>query len=161
MALGNLHDCRRRTTARRRGPAQARHMNGQKRSGRPDDVGSAAGTPERWSPPLRGDLGHVLGGWALGSLDDVELDAVALGERLESGALDRGMVDEAVLLLVITGDEAEALRVVEPFHGAGRTHCDTPVMFVLWSECEIRTYRLQRDRDHCPHEGLRARDSRR
>src|ERR671937_554339 len=68
------------------------------------------------------ELLDVLGGRALLALHDVELHALALGERLEPRALDGRVMHEAVLLAVVARDEAEALRVVEPLHGAGRTH---------------------------------------
>src|ERR1044071_1788509 len=70
-------------------------------------------------------LGHVLRGGSLLSLHDLELDALAFGEGLESAALNGGVVHEAILLTVLGRDEAEALRVVEPLHGASRTHCPT------------------------------------
>src|SRR6266699_3940167 len=53
------------------------------------------------------------------SLHDVELDPLALGERLEPLCLDRGVVHEAVLLAVLGRDETKALRVVEPLHDSG------------------------------------------
>src|SRR5215212_3034237 len=68
----------------------------------------------------------VLGGRALLALHDVELDGLALGEGLEAVALNGRVMDEAVLLAVRGGDEAEALGVVEPLHGAGRTHGVAP-----------------------------------
>src|SRR5690606_41290948 len=68
------------------------------------------------------DADDVLSLRALRLLDDVELDPVALGEGPEAGALDRRVVDEAVLRSVLRGDEAEALLVVEPLHGSGGTH---------------------------------------
>src|SRR5690348_17401487 len=46
-------------------------------------------------------------------LHDLELDLVALGERLESRSLDRAVVHEHVGA-TFTRDEAETLRVVEP-----------------------------------------------
>src|SRR5262249_460824 len=67
-------------------------------------------------------LGHVLRGGAFLTLHDVELDALAFGEGLEAATLDRGVVDEAILLSLFRRDEAEGLRIVEPLDGAGRTH---------------------------------------
>src|SRR2546423_1610888 len=64
----------------------------------------------------------VLGGRALLALHDVELHLLTLGERLEAAALDGGVMDEAVLLPVGGGDEPEALLIIEPLDGAGRTH---------------------------------------
>src|SRR5262249_18800466 len=54
---------------------------------------------------------------ALRPTGDVELDPFALGERLETLALDRREVHEHVLAARL-GDEAKALRLVEPLHGA-------------------------------------------
>ena len=54
---------------------------------------------------------------ALGALDDVELHALVLVERAVAVGLDGGVVDEHVLPAV-HGDEAVALLVVEPLHGA-------------------------------------------
>src|SRR5690348_16972306 len=71
---------------------------------------------------MASEADDVLGGGALLPLHDVELDALALGERLEAGLLDRRVVDEAVLLAVLGRDEPEALAVVEPLHGAGGAH---------------------------------------
>src|SRR5689334_17878104 len=71
---------------------------------------------------LAAELDDVLSGRALGALDHVELHGLALGEGLEAVTLDGGVMHEAILLAVRGGDEAEALGVVEPLHGAGRTH---------------------------------------
>src|SRR5262245_16078268 len=78
------------------------------------------------SSSINSGLRHVLGRGALGALDDVELHRVTLGEGLETVALDRAVVHEAVFLAAVGGDEAETLRVVEPLHLAGRTHIPTP-----------------------------------
>src|SRR3569833_4478675 len=71
---------------------------------------------------LAADLRHVLGGGALLALHDFELNALAFGKRLEALALDRRVMHEAILLAVLGRDESKALRVVESFHGTGRTH---------------------------------------
>src|ERR1043165_3818628 len=76
---------------------------------------------------LLGDLDDVLRRRTLLALDDRELHPLALGERTEALVLNRRMMDEAVLLAVLWGDEAEALGVVEPLHRAGRTHSTTPL----------------------------------
>src|SRR3954469_24908335 len=68
-------------------------------------------------PRLVADLGDVLRRWSLLALDDVELHLFPFGQRLEAAALDGGVMHEAVLLAIRWGDEAKALRVVEPFHG--------------------------------------------
>src|SRR5215208_8215669 len=65
---------------------------------------------------------HILRGRTLLALHHVELDPLALGERLEALPLDGRVVDEAVLLAVIARDEAKALRIVEPLDGASHTH---------------------------------------
>jgi len=67
-------------------------------------------------------LCDVLRRWTFLSFDDVELYSVPLCEGFETVPRDRAVVNEAVLLPVIGGDEAEALRIVEPFYLAGRTH---------------------------------------
>src|SRR5260370_20113525 len=66
-------------------------------------------------------LDDVLSRWALLTLYDVELDPLAFGERLEALCLDRGVVHEAVLLAILTRDETETLRVVEPLHDPSDT----------------------------------------
>src|SRR5262245_8364981 len=53
---------------------------------------------------------------ALGSLDDVELDTVTLGQAAESLGLNRREMNEHVLAVLLR-DEAKALGVVEPLHG--------------------------------------------
>src|SRR4029453_5237782 len=60
------------------------------------------------------DVGRLL---ALRAVDDVELDRLALREGLVPLALDRGEVDEHVVL-PLARDEPEALLVAEPLHGA-------------------------------------------
>src|SRR5574341_887919 len=55
---------------------------------------------------------------ALGALVDVELHLLPLGEAAEPFGLDGGVVTEDVAAAAVLGDEAEALRVVEPLHGA-------------------------------------------
>ncbi len=72
-----------------------------------------------------GDLDDVLRRGALLAVHDVELHAIPLSERLESAPLDRREMDETVLLTLFGGDEAEALRVVEPLDLSGSTHSRT------------------------------------
>src|SRR3970040_2156600 len=71
---------------------------------------------------LRAHHSHVVRRRALLALHDVELDCVAFLQGLETVPLNGRVVDEAVLLAVIAGDETEALALVEPLHLAGRTH---------------------------------------
>jgi hypothetical protein len=54
---------------------------------------------------------------ALGSLDDVELDLIALFEALVPLALNGAVVNEDVRPAV-TAEEAVSLCVVKPFYGA-------------------------------------------
>src|SRR5215207_6722484 len=54
----------------------------------------------------------VLRGQPLVPRDEVELDGLTLGERLEAVALDGAVMHERVLLAAVGGDETEALRVV-------------------------------------------------
>src|SRR3954453_23157431 len=49
-------------------------------------------------------------------------DARALGQRAVPVAVDARVMDEQVAAALVGGDEAEALVVAEPLHGAGR-HC--------------------------------------
>ena len=102
---------------------------------RKEERGPPLGEPR--SGPSRGGLAavglrHVLGGGTLLALHDVELHRLTLGEGLEARALDGRVVNEAVLLTVVGRDETKALRVVEPLHFAGRTHCRAPDL--MWSE---------------------------
>src|SRR5688572_16798598 len=60
-------------------------------------------------------------------VDDVELDLIALGQRLEAIALDRAEMNEAVLAAVLRRDESKTLGIIEPLHSALRTHCRNPL----------------------------------
>src|SRR5438445_2812119 len=61
----------------------------------------------------------VLGLQSLRPLRNLELHAVAFGERAEPVHLDGGVVDEHVLAALLR-DEAVPLAVVEPLHGTLR-----------------------------------------
>src|SRR5258708_15014001 len=98
----------------RRGP---RSRKPEKRKRRPPKRAPLGPTVPRW---LR-ELDDVLRRRALLALHDVELDALAFGERLEALRLDSGVMHEAVLLAVFGRDETKPLRVVEPLHGTGDT----------------------------------------
>src|SRR5215471_1710415 len=56
-------------------------------------------------------------------LNDLELDLVTFRERLETRAVDRAEMHEHIGT-TLARDEAEALRVVEPLHGAGDARHD-------------------------------------
>ena len=55
---------------------------------------------------------------ALLAFRHLELDALGLGQGLETAALDLRIMREEVLAAVIGGDEAEALALVEPLDDA-------------------------------------------
>src|SRR5687767_10272335 len=77
------------------------------------------------------DLGDVFRRRSLLTLHHVEFHPVPLGEGLEAVALDRRIVDEAILAAAVRGDEAEALRIVEPLHYALGTHHCTRLVKML------------------------------
>src|SRR5690348_8692873 len=77
---------------------------------------AAAGASPRLTRRL--DRDHVSCFETLRPVDRVELHLRALGERLETLAGDRGMVDEHVLATLSRGDEPIPLRIVEPLHGS-------------------------------------------
>src|SRR5687768_526527 len=85
---------------------------------------------------LSAELGDVLGRGALLALHDVEFNALALGQRLEAVALNGGVMNEAILLSVLGGDEAKALGVVEPLYFAGGTH----VRYILIQLCRSAVF---------------------
>ena len=58
---------------------------------------------------------NVRGLPALGSLHNVELHGLTFLQTLESTAVDRRVVHEDIFT-VLTRDEAEALRIIEPLH---------------------------------------------
>src|SRR2546421_6185722 len=74
-------------------------------------------------PSLGGSPGglerlDVRGRRALGALLGVVAHLGALGQRLEAAALDRVVVHEQILAVVIRRDESVALVVAEPLHGS-------------------------------------------
>lgn len=58
------------------------------------------------------------------SLNDLELDAVALIQRAKTAPVDRRVVDKYVSAIVL-GNKAITLLIVEPFHGTS-CHCGHP-----------------------------------
>src|ERR1044071_1385875 len=58
---------------------------------------------------------------ALGALHDVEFNGRAFRKRAEAAALDRRKMNKQIVA-ALAGDEAEALRVVEPLDGTGCFH---------------------------------------
>ncbi len=77
--------------------------------------GSSLKSVSRFCFLLRYD---VRGLRALLTLLQIELDALALSQGLEAATLNGAEVDEHVLSAIVLGDEAEALGLVEPLHGA-------------------------------------------
>src|ERR671923_2953082 len=65
----------------------------------------------------------VRGRRTLGALLGVVAHLRTLGQRLEAAALDRAVMHEHVLALVIRRNEAETLVVAEPLHGSCRHLC--------------------------------------
>src|SRR5207248_3450777 len=65
-------------------------------------------------------LAHVLGLQPLRTLHHFELHLLSFRQRTEPLRLDGRVVAEDVLASAILGDEAIALRVVEPLHGTSR-----------------------------------------
>jgi hypothetical protein len=73
------------------------------------------------------DFGHISGLLAFGTIDDLELDRLALFQRPEAIALDRREVNEDVSAAV-TFDETIAFGVVEPLDLACDTHLSFPAL---------------------------------
>ena len=71
------------------------------------------------------DDGYVFGRRALLTLDQVELDILALGQRAEALGLDGGVMHEDVAGFTL--DESETLGVVEPLDRSSEAlgHDDT------------------------------------
>ena len=78
---------------------------------------------QRAAPDLASDAARLRGGEITGSSlaalrDDFVLNALSLGQRLHSGTLDGGNVDEYVLRAVFGLDESKTLRRVEKFNSS-------------------------------------------
>src|SRR4029453_18561082 len=104
---------------------------------------------------LLAELDDVRGGGALGARNHVELHLLALGEALEPLARDGRVVDEAVLLAVLRGDEPEALGVVEPLHGTDGTHAESSFVMLVIGTRHSLAYRLPVLVTNRPHAGPR------
>jgi hypothetical protein len=77
----------------------------------------------------RADAGSLR---ALLALRDFELHALVLGERFKAAALDFLEMGKQVLAAVVGRDEAKALVLVKPFHGAGLgSHIVNPCRNIL------------------------------
>src|SRR5688500_19386401 len=74
---------------------------------------------------------NVFGSGALLAVDHVEFNRFAIVQGLEAAPLDRGVVNEAILLAAFRRDEAEALVRIEPLDGSFHTHNETPPDDVL------------------------------
>src|SRR6478609_10862744 len=102
---------RRRWSAPGRGGA--RKMRGPRRRS------AAPGAPTGRMRLVRSSLADVRRLQPLRALDDVELDPLPFLQGPEPVGVDGGVVDEDVLAALL-GDEAEALRIIEPLHGTRR-----------------------------------------
>jgi hypothetical protein len=78
------------------------------------------------TPLLRLDVGSLL---ALRAGRDLEAYALVLGQRLEAGGVDCRKVREHVFTAAVRGNEAETLRIVEPFNSTAR-HVVTPLKII-------------------------------
>jgi len=92
------------------------------------------------------------------TLHDVKLDRVTFGQRLETFALNRGVMDEHVVA-VFPRNEPETLAVVEPFDGTFR-HDPLPLLYwgksvplVRWPTWPVKQVDLFFE---CPMELIRA-----
>src|SRR5919204_1026019 len=78
-----------------------------------------------WALVGRGSkLRHRLGLRPFRSLNDFELDAVALIQRAKTASVDRGVMHEYIRPIIL-GNETVALLIVEPFDGTS-CHVDFP-----------------------------------
>src|SRR5512147_580267 len=86
-------------------------------------MGTESGGNERAAKvPLGSDFSastHVLGLEPFLGLHQVEFDLFAILEAAKALALDAGVVDKDVFVLLASADETEALLTVEPFDCAG------------------------------------------
>src|SRR5437660_6269296 len=80
-------------------------------------LSAAQGAADNPSP--RSQNGDVGGLRALRPLRRVELDLVAVFQRLEAAAGDGAEMDEQIVSTAVRRDEAESLRIVEPLHSSG------------------------------------------
>ena len=72
--------------------------------------------------PRRGDPDDVLRRRTLGSVHHLEFHLFSFGQGPETLTLNGGKVDEAVLAVVGSGDEAKTLLVIEPLDASLSTH---------------------------------------
>src|SRR3989338_1869526 len=79
----------------------------------------------------------------LRTLADLELHRLPIAERLETLALDGGVVHEEVLRPVLRGDKPIPLLVVEPLHGTLR-HADSPPS-TWWADAHRHTKTVEHD----------------
>src|SRR5689334_17374074 len=98
-------------------------------SGHPSECPSPADTKARDDGVGPGPWGTSRDAWldrldvlrlqALRSAAHVERHLLSLGEGAKPLRVDGGVMDEDVLASAVLGDEAKALRIVEPLHGTG------------------------------------------
>ena len=76
---------------------------------------------------------NVLRSRTLLPFHDLELHRVTLVQGLKTLCLDCGVVDKAILAVVLRRNESEALLIVEPLHSPSRTHRPTPLVVIVGS----------------------------
>src|SRR5439155_17614969 len=91
-----------------------------------DASGAAADQTSAESARSTSSASHVLCGRSLEAEYDIKLHSLAFTQALESGALDRRVVNETIRLAALARDESEALGIIEPLYGSQRTHGRRP-----------------------------------
>jgi hypothetical protein len=88
----------------------------------------------------------VCGLQTLGTFLDFELDLLSLGQGVEAFTLDRGVMNENVLL-TFTRDKAIPLAIVEPLDGSCNPfgHVKHSFILVLW-----KAKQCERNKKDCP-----------
>ena len=92
-----------------------------------------------WSGPRLDAFGYldwlesnnVLRSRTLLPFHNLELHRVTLVKGLKTLCLDGGVVDKAILAVVLRRNESEALLIVEPLHSPSRTHRPTPLVVIV------------------------------
>src|SRR5688572_15071448 len=81
---------------------------------------------------------NVFGSGALLAVDHVEFNRFAVVQGLEAAPLDRGVVNEAILLAAFRRDEAEALVRIEPLDCSFHTHTKLLLMMSCCGRSSVR-----------------------
>jgi hypothetical protein len=75
---------------------------------------------------LRCHSDYVTGLWTFLPFDDLELHVIAFLQALVTIRADCAVVHENVSIAIVTTDEAESFRVIEPFDGPFQSHFRLP-----------------------------------